>query len=159
MWVNYSWKINFDNVLYIPQLLKYNNYTLSFKTSLCAIQDISSRSLIRANELKNGLYYFRDMEPTKINKVTTNESKELRHTRLGILHIQLLISCLMYLKLKIILSVIFFVLNKHVNLFVSSNKASHIFSLIHLDVWGPYKVPTLGDAKYFLIILDFSCVV
>lgn len=36
----------------------------------------------------------------------------------------------------------------------SENKASTTFSLIHCDVWGPYRVPALCGAYYFLIIVD-----
>lgn len=28
------------------------------------------------------------------------------------------------------------------------------FELIHMDVWGPYKTPSLAGAKYFLTVVD-----
>lgn len=28
------------------------------------------------------------------------------------------------------------------------------FELIHCDIWGPYKIPSLSSAKYFLTIVD-----
>ncbi|KAL2896998.1 Retrovirus-related Pol polyprotein from transposon TNT 1-94, partial [Bienertia sinuspersici] len=37
---------------------------------------------------------------------------------------------------------------------ISSSKAEHIFDLLHIDLWGPYKTPTLSGATYFLTILD-----
>lgn len=36
----------------------------------------------------------------------------------------------------------------------SSNKAMDCFSLIHVDVWGPYRVPASCGAVYFLTIVD-----
>lgn len=36
----------------------------------------------------------------------------------------------------------------------SENKASTTFSLIHCDLRGPYRVPALCGAYYFLIIVD-----
>ncbi|XP_074308066.1 uncharacterized protein LOC141642964 [Silene latifolia] len=36
----------------------------------------------------------------------------------------------------------------------SSSHAKQLFDLIHLDVWGPYKVPSLTGATSFLTILD-----
>ena len=31
------------------------------------------------------------------------------------------------------------------------------FKLIHVDIWGGYRVPTINGAKYFLtIVVDFS---
>lgn len=36
----------------------------------------------------------------------------------------------------------------------SMNKTSECFSLIHVDVWGPYRVPSSCGAVYFLTIVD-----
>ena len=36
----------------------------------------------------------------------------------------------------------------------SSSRANDSFDLIHLDLWGPYKVKALNGASYFLTILD-----
>lgn len=36
----------------------------------------------------------------------------------------------------------------------SSNKASVIFELIHVDLWGPYREPASCGAVYFLTIVD-----
>ncbi|MCF8704075.1 DDE-type integrase/transposase/recombinase, partial [Corynebacterium sp. MC-02] len=37
---------------------------------------------------------------------------------------------------------------------VSENKATHIFELIHCDLWGPNRTPSSCDAVYFLTIVD-----
>ena len=38
------------------------------------------------------------------------------------------------------------------------NKASKIFELIHLDIWGPFSKMSIHDRKYFpTIVDDFSC--
>lgn len=36
----------------------------------------------------------------------------------------------------------------------SGSYASENFELIHMDVWGPYKVPTYCGARYFLTVVD-----
>ena len=36
----------------------------------------------------------------------------------------------------------------------SFNKSEECFSLIHVDVWGPYRVPSTCGAVYFLTIVD-----
>ncbi|KAL2924831.1 Retrovirus-related Pol polyprotein from transposon TNT 1-94 [Bienertia sinuspersici] len=36
----------------------------------------------------------------------------------------------------------------------SDSHASELFELIHIDVWGPYRVATRGNYKYFLTIVD-----
>ena len=44
---------------------------------------------------------------------------------------------------------------QHVLPFPSSNShASTLFELLHLDVWGPYKQPTINKCKYFLTVVD-----
>ena len=37
---------------------------------------------------------------------------------------------------------------------LSHSLANHPFDLIHVDLWGPYKTPSLSGAQYFLTILD-----
>ena len=32
--------------------------------------------------------------------------------------------------------------------------STHIFELIHIDLWGPYRVQTYNGYKYFLTIVD-----
>ncbi|GJX42514.1 cysteine-rich receptor-like protein kinase 8 [Tanacetum coccineum] len=36
----------------------------------------------------------------------------------------------------------------------SESCSGSVFELIHMDTWGPYKVPTNGKYKYFLTIVD-----
>ena len=37
---------------------------------------------------------------------------------------------------------------------VSTSRAGSLFDLVHIDLWGPYKVKALNGASYFLTILD-----
>ena len=37
---------------------------------------------------------------------------------------------------------------------VNNNMFSSAFDLIHVDVWGPYSIPTHDGYKYFLTIVD-----
>lgn len=37
---------------------------------------------------------------------------------------------------------------------LSISRAQVVFDLIHLDVWGPYKVPTHNGYRFFLTIVD-----
>ncbi|XP_074318134.1 uncharacterized protein LOC141654926 [Silene latifolia] len=36
----------------------------------------------------------------------------------------------------------------------SQSRALHVFDLVHVDLWGPYKIPNISGATYFLTILD-----
>lgn len=35
-----------------------------------------------------------------------------------------------------------------------SIKSNHCFALVHIDIWGPYRVPSFTGTNYFLIIVD-----
>lgn len=37
---------------------------------------------------------------------------------------------------------------------VSNNHATHIFDLIHVDLWGPYAHETIAGCRFFLTIVD-----
>nr|GFA30112.1 cysteine-rich RLK (receptor-like protein kinase) 8 [Tanacetum cinerariifolium] len=37
---------------------------------------------------------------------------------------------------------------------LSDSHSVYILDLIHIDIWGPYKVPTNGKFRYFLTIVD-----
>lgn len=37
---------------------------------------------------------------------------------------------------------------------LSESRASKPFALVHIDIWGAYKVPTKGQYRYFLTIVD-----
>lgn len=36
----------------------------------------------------------------------------------------------------------------------NATSTSHIYELIHIDTWGPYKTPIHDGFKYFLTIVD-----
>lgn len=37
---------------------------------------------------------------------------------------------------------------------MSNNRSFKVFDLIHVDIWGPYKVETISRARYFLTLVD-----
>jgi len=38
--------------------------------------------------------------------------------------------------------------------FANESKCAHPFELIHIDIWGPYRVLSQGKCRYFLTIVD-----
>lgn len=46
--------------------------------------------------------------------------------------------------------------NKQESFSLSEHKSSYVGELIHLDLWGPYKVPSREGFKYFLLLLMIS---
>lgn len=37
---------------------------------------------------------------------------------------------------------------------LSSSLCTHCFELLHVDLWGPYSIPSISREKYFLALLD-----
>ncbi|CAH9112979.1 unnamed protein product [Cuscuta epithymum] len=82
-----------DHVLYVPklnchlisisQLTDQSACLVTFTNSLCAIQDLHSRSLIGAGERRDGLFYFRRVPALHAVRVTGIPEFELWHRRLG----------------------------------------------------------------------------
>ena len=38
---------------------------------------------------------------------------------------------------------------------LSNTRSSSPFSLIHFDIWGPYKIPKISGAKWFVSFIDY----
>lgn len=82
-------KLILTNVLYIPklkchllslsQLVKTNNCAVSFikisNSSFWCYLGMFLEDSIGMSVMRNRLYYFRDMEPVKINKASSNDSE------------------------------------------------------------------------------------
>ena len=37
---------------------------------------------------------------------------------------------------------------------ISTTRASMMFDVVHMDLWGPYKTPTIDRKHYFLTVVD-----
>jgi len=37
---------------------------------------------------------------------------------------------------------------------LSTSKSKKCFDLIHIDLWGPYSIPSIHEHKYFFTIID-----
>ncbi|GJZ82291.1 retrovirus-related pol polyprotein from transposon TNT 1-94 [Tanacetum coccineum] len=72
------------NLLSVPQLLDEENCIVQFAPNICVIQNLTSRTVIGAGERRDGgLFYFREMPPTRAFKTTTTLPFDLWHKRLG----------------------------------------------------------------------------
>ncbi|GJV22202.1 reverse transcriptase [Tanacetum coccineum] len=72
------------NLLSVPQLLDEGNCIVQFAPNICVIKDLTSRTVIGAGERKDGgLFYFREMPPTRAFKTTTTLPFDIWHKRLG----------------------------------------------------------------------------
>lgn len=113
--------------------------------------DDSLKILIEVGEQWDGLYYLRNVTSIRINKVAGLDPEICDIKGWGTFQILLLNFYLMYPLLKIrnlMLSV--FVQQKQAYFLNFLNKSSKIFTLIHCDVCGSYRVKAHGHAKFFL---------
>ena len=159
-----------QNVLYVPsftcnlisvhQLANDKNCIIIYGAHYCLIQDLTSKTLIGAAEERNGVYYLKStVGGTSFAAIQDKQSliwhQRLGHPSLGSLT-ALSVGC-------------GFPLNK--NLFdccdichrakqtrsrfpLSESKAHRPFALIHCDLWGYYRPPSLSKCHYFLCIVD-----
>lgn len=146
------------NLISINKLLAKTYSSVTFTQHSCVFQ-VHDKQVAHGISC-NGLYIF----PTQALKstlaaLTSLQVTSLWHARLG--HPPFLI-------LKKIKSLSFLIncneqnncnicpLSKHhaLSFPTSTSYATSLFDLVHTDVWGPYKNPTLNKCKYFLTLVD-----
>ena len=121
----------------------------------CVIQDRTSRIPIGSGEQRNGVYYYKDSLSRQVNMV---DARYLWHRRLG--HPSNEVLSLLPSSLGVacskgeICETCVRAKQTRTQFPVSKNNATNIFDLIHCEIWGPYKTPSLCGAHYFLTIVD-----
>ncbi|GJV08201.1 hypothetical protein Tco_1345857 [Tanacetum coccineum] len=79
------------NLLSVPQLLDEGNCIVQFALNICVIQNLTSRMMIGAGKRRDGgLFYFREMSPTRAFKTTKTLPFDIWHKRLGHLSLEVL---------------------------------------------------------------------
>jgi len=127
------------------------------------IQDLTSKKLIGATEVMNGVYYLKPSARGAVFATICTKEAILWHQRLGHPSFgslsSLLDSCDFHLnKEQLSCCDVCHRAKQARNPFtISTNKAERPFSLIHCDLWDRYHTPSLGGCHYFLCIVnDFS---
>lgn len=158
------------DLMSVSRLTRSLNCSVTFFPYWCILQDLDTRRTIGLGKQRDGLYYLVALATTKsstppsshTNRPTCNttiSSTDLWHSRLG--HVSS--------------SRLSFIAKNFLNFSVESNNACHIcplakqsrlpfststisstkpFDLIHCDIWGRYRHPSLSGATYFLTIVD-----
>ncbi|CAA7060014.1 unnamed protein product [Microthlaspi erraticum] len=121
--------------------------------------DHFSRTLIGAGEERDGVYYFKDVMAARIHRAVADSDLALWHQRLGHPSFSVFSSLPLFSGAsKSVCSgqcdVCFRAKQTREVFSESLNKTKECFSLIHVDVWGPYRVPSSTGAVYFLTIVD-----
>ncbi|XP_074297796.1 uncharacterized protein LOC141628572 [Silene latifolia] len=147
------------HLISVSQLTADNDYILQFTKDRCVIQDRPLRKMIGVGELRDGLFILSstDSAPT-VHTLDTSGSYELWHRRLG--HpggnvVQFLpLPHSLSVNKSLVCDVCHRAKQTRASFNLSENITSDIFSLIHCDHWGPYRVLSTCGAKYFLTIVD-----
>ncbi|GJR73215.1 putative RNA-directed DNA polymerase [Tanacetum coccineum] len=150
------------SLLSVNKLIRDSRLFVGFDESKCYIQDLIQNKIVGTGSESGGLYMFDQSSSHNIGNsvnISAYVSKTLWHTRLGhpadqvlsVLHKDLQMSK-----------------GSHVSLCdtchrakqtrepfpLSEHKTSTVGDLIHLDLWGPYKVTSREGFRYFLTVVD-----
>ncbi|XP_019260764.1 PREDICTED: uncharacterized protein LOC109238744 [Nicotiana attenuata] len=169
------------NVFYIPQF-KYNQLSVSkltkklkcsvaFFPDFCIFQELFSGRVKAIGKEDSGLYilsrqkisennaFTLNSNETEINKEVSPTDIELWHRRLG--HVSASILKKLFptnttdISTRIDLCTTCPCAKQTRQSFpISSIKTVARFELVHMDVWGPYKIPTVNGNKFFLTVVD-----
>lgn len=138
------------NLLSVSKLTRNLNCALTFFPDFCVMQDLPLRNLIGIGRHCDGLYL---LEPTIKKGTALSWHKRLGHA--SSLKIQQLDGsfgsfgknnehCDSCLRAKL----------TRLPFPISSIQTASCFELIHCDIWGGYRTPSLSGAHYFLTIVD-----
>ncbi|GJS83806.1 putative RNA-directed DNA polymerase [Tanacetum coccineum] len=167
-------KITLYNVLVVPEytvsllsvhkLSRDNKLFVGFNENNCYIQDLKANKTLGIGRQFNGLYLF---DVDNACKVVSNcsistcfVSRTLWHERLGhpadpVLDV---LKSSLNLDSETISEHLCDTCNKDKQTRepfpLSDHKSSKIGELVHLDVWGPYKVTSIDGFSYFFTIVD-----
>ena len=149
-----------SDLLSLGQLMDENKCVVQMANQFLVVQDRISRMVIGLGKRVGGTFHFRGTEIAAAVSTKDFKTNELWHSRMG--HP----SSKVVAKLPFLSSVVSSsTLNKPRDICLrakqtrdcfplSMNKSSHIFELIHVDLWGPYRTPSHSGARYFLTIVD-----
>ncbi|KAJ0535497.1 putative RNA-directed DNA polymerase [Helianthus annuus] len=146
------------NLLSVYKLAKDNQINVVFNESNCLLQDLKSGRILVTGKQDNGLYFVNKGGNLANLCFNSLNNSNLWHSRLGHPADQILSI------LKGDLGVVDIVKNPcetchrakqvRVPFPLSEHKTKNVGDLIHLDVWGPYKVTSRDGFKYFLTVVD-----
>lgn len=146
----------------LARLLRELDYFAMFTGKFCVIYDHTSKMLSGVGEERNEVYHFRGAVSVSASMVKQDNINNLWHIRLGHPSKKVLSSLLPSLGDfdKISSDQTYFcdvcirAKQTRAKFSESINKADEYFSLIHCDVWNPYKVASSCGSHYFLTIVD-----
>lgn len=166
------------NLISVHKLVKDTACTICFNSDTCVIQGHSMNPPLLLGKLFQGLYFaeeglfhhFKDhSNKALLSSILSNpvagtaissklDEAKLFHLRLGHIPYSKLHSVVPNIDSTILSDCICAICpaaRQHRLSFGSSEiKTTHVFDLLHIDVWGPYHTLTHNGCRYFLTIVD-----
>ncbi|KAL9995437.1 putative RNA-directed DNA polymerase [Helianthus debilis subsp. tardiflorus] len=146
------------NLLSVNKLAKDNHIDVVFKENSCVLQDSKSRRILVTGSQDSGLYFVGKYGNSVNVCYNSFVKSSLWHSRLGHPSDQVLAVLKDKFGVKSIDHGVCEVCHRakqvRVPFPLSDHKSKSIGELVHLDVWGSYKVTSYEGFKYFLTIVD-----
>nr|KYP56844.1 Retrovirus-related Pol polyprotein from transposon TNT 1-94 [Cajanus cajan]KYP56859.1 Retrovirus-related Pol polyprotein from transposon TNT 1-94 [Cajanus cajan] len=169
--VHISDTLTLDEVLYLPnfsynlislsKLMDTAKYEFRLANKKCFIHD-SNLKMIGSGELVNGLFYLKMKKGIHESKaiaaiVASIPEEALWHFRLGhvsssrIEGLKRIVPSIHSQNKEDICDICHFAKQKHISFPISISRATCIFDLVHMDIWGPFSVPSIHNNNIFLL--------
>ncbi|KAI9185245.1 hypothetical protein LWI28_005591 [Acer negundo] len=158
------------DLMSVSRLTRGLNCSITFFPYWCVLQDLATRRMIGLGKQRDGLYYLVALATRKsvsnssspTHRPTCNlaiSSTDLWHNRLGHVsppRLSLIAKNFLNFSVQSNNACPICPLAKQSRLPFSSSVVSSVkpFELIHCDIWGCYRHPSLSGAYYFLTIVD-----
>ena len=146
-----------QNLLSVSRMTKELNCRVIFDPMGCTFQDLLTGRRIGGGYEEGGLYYLHQPEVSAHSAVTSSSSPLLWHHRLGHLPVTKLRRVIPHIPPSVSFQCETCQLGKHCrSSFPSSQSPSSqgLFDLLHVDVWGPSRIPNRSQCRYYLVIVD-----
>ncbi|KAF7836927.1 Cysteine-rich RLK (receptor-like protein kinase) 8 [Senna tora] len=165
------------NLLSVCKLVKETNLHLTFHKNYCIVQDLRSKEIVAVAGVRKNLYILesKSFDPIVIKEAifhydasisiactvsnTVNENiTSLWHQRLGHSPLSVINQIDEVHKNNIkeipVCDTCHFAKQHRLPFPISHNRTKNSLELLHIDVWGPYAVPSTTSAHYVLTIVD-----
>ncbi|KAJ0596006.1 putative RNA-directed DNA polymerase [Helianthus annuus] len=146
------------NLLSVHKLTKDNKIGVLFNENNCMLQDLRSKKILVIGRQENGLYFLGKDENVVNMCFNSIVKSSLWHSRLGHPSDQVLAALKDVLNVNSVEHDACDVCHRSKQIRVpfplSDHKSKELGELVHLDLWGPYKVPSYEGYKYFLTVVD-----
>lgn len=152
------------NLISVSTLLLSNDLVLTFYPLVCIIQDLHSKAEVGRAHQQGNLYFIYSIIPPPpltvansdvIAPISNHCNELLWHQRLGHASDDVLNHLDFGIKFQCKPCDSCHKAKQHRTSFhKNAVSAEHLFDLIHMDLWGPYSLPTSSGCNYFLTVVD-----